>query len=98
MVRALASHARGQGFKSLCLHQKNKHPIVGVYFFALSTIQRDLRVGAVLQEQNALPRMPPHTVESTAKDAIDNGGAGRAAKGATPTTSTNPAHVTNLDF
>ena len=30
MVRALASHARGQGFKSLCLHHA-KAPLNGVF-------------------------------------------------------------------
>ena len=47
-----------------------------------------------LNAQNALPNRAKSTEYLTAKDAIDNGGAGRAAKGATPTTSTNPAHVT----
>ena len=41
-------------------------------------------MGAVLREQNALPK-PSRVIDSlTAKDAIDNGGAGRAAKGANP--------------
>jgi hypothetical protein len=44
---------------------------------------------AVLREQNALPYKAPPPLCPTAKDAIDNGGAGRAAKSATPTTSTN---------
>jgi len=47
-----------------------------------------LRVGAVLREQNALPTLLSITIYLTAKDAIDNGGAGRTAKSATPTTST----------
>ena len=45
---------------------------------------QDLRVGAVLREQNALPCKSSETVYLTAKDAIDNGGAGRTAKGANP--------------
>ena len=45
-------------------------------------------MGAVLREQNALPTKLLCQKYLTAKDAIDNGGAGRAAKGATPTTST----------
>ena len=46
-------------------------------------------MGAVLREQNALPIKLLCQKYLTAKDAIDNGGAGRAAKSATPTTSTN---------
>ena len=41
-------------------------------------------MGAVLQEQNALPHKIYITVHLTAKAAIDNGGAGRAAKGTNP--------------
>ena len=41
-------------------------------------------MGAVLREQNALPNVGWVTKKKTAKDAIDNGGAGRAAKGANP--------------
>ncbi len=48
----------------------------------------ELRVGAVLREQNALPTPLSITIYLTAKDAINNGGAGRAAKSATLTTST----------
>ena len=47
-------------------------------------MKRDSRVGAVLREQNALPHRVCITIYSTAKDAIDNGGAGRAAKSANP--------------
>ena len=45
-------------------------------------------MGAVLRKQNALPTQLIITYHLTAKDAIDNGGAGRAAKSATLTTST----------
>ena len=48
------------------------------------TIKRDSRVGAVLREQNALPYGGWITVKLTAKDDVDNVGAGRAAKGANP--------------
>ena len=41
-------------------------------------------MGAVLREQNALPHKDYISIHLTAKDAIDNGGAGRAAKGANP--------------
>ena len=47
-------------------------------------IERDSRVGAVLREQNALPSGGWITVKLTAKDDVDNVGAGRAAKGANP--------------
>ena len=46
-------------------------------------IERDSRVGAVLREQNALPYDSWITVKLTAKDDVDNVGAGRAAKGET---------------
>ena len=41
-------------------------------------------MGAVLREQNALPDRNAVTQDPKAKDAIDNGGAGRAAKSAIP--------------
>ena len=41
-------------------------------------------MGAVLREQNALPTKVYIPFYSTAKDAINNGGAGRAAKGESP--------------
>jgi len=37
-----------------------------------------------LREQNALPTKVSMTKKLTAKDAIENGGAGRVAKGANP--------------
>ena len=51
-------------------------------FFCLPKIERDSRVGAVLREQNALPYESRITYNLTAKAAIDNCRAGRAAKGA----------------
>ena len=45
-------------------------------------------MGAVLWEQNALPYGGWITVKLTAKDDVDNVGAGRAAKGANPVAST----------
>ena len=45
--------------------------------------RRDSRVGAVLREQNALPYGGWIIVKPTAKDDVDNVGAGRAAKGET---------------
>jgi hypothetical protein len=56
----------------------------GPAFFIVSALRGDLRVGAVLREQNALPTEETTTNILTAKDAINNGGAGRAAKGANP--------------
>ena len=56
--------------------------------FIVSFLQRDLRVGAVLREQNALPYDTWGTDSLTAKSAIDNCRAGRAAKGASPVAST----------
>ena len=41
-------------------------------------------MGAVSRERNALPNKDCVANNFTAKDAIDNGGAGRAAKGANP--------------
>ena len=55
-----------------------------VFIFFLPNPEEDLRVGAVLRVQNALPTAVILTSNLTAKDAIDNGGAGRAAKGANP--------------
>ena len=48
----------------------------------------ELRVGAVLREQNALPYEAWIMENLTAKDDVDNVGAGRAAKGANPVAST----------
>ena len=48
----------------------------------------ELRVGAVLREQNALPYEAWIMKNLTAKDDVDNVGAGRAAKGANPVAST----------
>ena len=42
-------------------------------------------MGAILREQNALPYGYLNICYSLAKDDVDNVGAGRAAKGATPT-------------
>ncbi len=53
-------------------------------FCCKPNIERDSRVGAVLREQNALPYKSSTKINLTAKDAIENGGAGRAAKSANP--------------
>ena len=57
----------------------------------------ELRVGAVLQEQNALPHKHYTSINLTAKDDIDNVGAGRAAKGATLVACSNQAHFHHLE-
>ena len=46
---------KGRGFKSRRLNQKIQHIVDVLYFFIVSALRRDLRVGAVLREQNALP-------------------------------------------
>ena len=46
-------------------------------------------MGAVLREQNALPYDGWITVKLTAKDDVDNVGAGRAAKGENPSACAN---------
>jgi hypothetical protein len=58
------------------------------FFYCFSVMQRDLRVGAVLREQNALPYKVWKTRDLTAKPDVDNVGAGRTAKGASPGRST----------
>ena len=52
-------------------------------------MKRDSRVGAVLREQNALPYGGWIMVKLKAKDDVDNVGAGRAAKGANPSSCAN---------
>ena len=47
------------------------------------TTRRDLRVGAVLREQNALPEEKYKNTNLSAKDDVDNV-AGRVAKDANP--------------
>jgi len=59
---------------------------LGVYHFLFDTneIERDLRVGAILREQNALPYITLKKAYLLAKTDVNNIGAGRAAKGANP--------------
>ena len=71
-----------QGFKSLSLRHEKRIGILPVRFSLYIDFERDLRVGAVLREQNALPNGGKTTENSTAKSTIDNCRAGRAAKGA----------------
>ena len=54
-------------------------------------------MGAVLREQNALPYEAWIMKNLTAKDDVDNVGAGRAAKGANPVASTKKCRKL-LDF
>jgi len=55
-----------------------------VLFSYIPNFEEDLRVGAVLREQNALPNGAYITKYSTAKATIDNCRAGRDAKVANP--------------
>ncbi len=77
-------------FKSSSLRQRKKTVFRPSFFFCSTDFEEDLRVGAVLQKQNTLPTHLSFTSNLTAKDAIDNGGAGRAAKGANPLPLTTP--------
>ena len=69
-------------FESLSLRQKYGNDSGYSHIFLFMGIERDSRVGAVLREQNALPYGAWLTYNLTAKDDVDNVGAGRAAKGA----------------
>ena len=64
---------------------KHKTKSTRVVLFCFGEYREPTRVegGAVLREQNALPYEERVTINLTAKDDIDNVGAGRAAKGAT---------------
>jgi len=79
-----ASGRKGRGFESRRLDQKQPYHVGDTAAFLLRGMRRDSRVGAVLREQNALPNGGWITVKLTAKDDVDNVGAGRAAKGANP--------------
>ena len=54
-------------FKSRRLNQKIQYIADVLYFFIVSALQRDLRVGAVLREQNALPYKTWKNVEFVGK-------------------------------
>ena len=91
---ALRSGRKGRGFESRRLDQKSENGIFHSRIFGLRDLRRDSRVGAVLREQNALPYCGRLTKNLTAKDAIDDGGAGRAAKGSNPVASTKNSRST----
>ena len=58
---------------------------MGAFLFGMiQKTRQELRVRAVLREQNALPYDTRTTVCSLAKDDVSNVGAGRAAKGTIP--------------
>ena len=80
-------------FESLSPRQKYGNDSGYSHIFLFMGIERDSRVGAVLREQNALPYGGWITVKLTAKDDVDNVGAGRAAKGENPS-----ACATALEF
>ena len=68
----------------------------GVFFVAKKRLEEDLRVGAVLREQNALPCNTWKKENLTAKTDVDNVGAGRAAKGANPLLCANVKSLQNI--
>ena len=76
----------------LCANKKEICKKAYLFFFT-TNIEEDSRVGAVLREQNALPHISSISIHLTAKDAIDNGGAGRAAKGENPLLCANKKHT-----
>ena len=80
---AAASQAVPGEFDSRHLLQKQKHPQRVLLFLEIDRLLKRVDGGAVLQGQNALPHIVGITVNLTAKSAIENCRAGRAAKGAT---------------
>ena len=80
--------AHGGSNPSSCATQKGyaKRHIPFVLYLGL---KRDSRVGAVLREQNALPCGAMVKCCLKAKDDVDNVEAGRAAKGANPSSCAN---------
>ena len=70
-------------FRFRVVHQTNEHPSRVLFCFGMiRTYRQELRVGAILREQNALPYEAWTTANPLAKDDVNNVGAGRAAKGA----------------
>ena len=58
-------------------------PFTGAFLFGMIRVYRqELRVGAILRKQNALPYEAWTTTNPLAKADVNNVGAGRAAKGA----------------
>ena len=80
---------------SFCAKKGRKDVFFSSVFCDLLNRRRDSRVGAVLREQNALPYGSWVMINLTAKAAIDNCRAGRAAKGANPVIRTSKS--TNFD-
>ena len=70
-------------YQNRYLHTKQKSTRVVLFCFGEYREPTRVEGGAVLREQNALPSEERITINLTAKDDIDNVGAGRAAKGAT---------------
>ena len=75
--------AHGGSNPSACAKNMGS-PIWSSHIFCLPHLERDSRVGAVLRERNALPCETRTTLNSSAKDDVNNVGAGRAAKGENP--------------
>ena len=64
--------------------QKGIYHQVYPFLFDSNVNERDLRVGAILRKQNALPYEAWPKNNTLAKDDVNNIGAGRAAKGENP--------------
>ena len=92
MVARLVRDQKVVGSSPVASTKNNGKPTGCPLFFIVSALQRDLRVGAVLREQNALPYGAWMPINLMAKAAIDNCRAGRAAKGAIPVASTKNGH------
>ena len=79
---------RVSGGSKPSLRAKNTGRITPSRIFFDSENREGFEGGAVLREQSALPCEGWITACMKAKDDVDNVGAGRAAKGAIPTSST----------
>ena len=88
MVARCVRDAKVVGSNPVASTKNSRITLVMRLFLDFYSLRRDSRVGAVLREQNALPYEAWITKKLTAKDDVNNVGAGRAAKGAIPTTST----------
>ena len=72
------------GFEMLYRTKQISTPEGAFLFGMIPTNRQELREGAVLREQNALPCKIGIRINLMAKTDVDNVGAGRAAKGALP--------------
>ena len=78
----IRASAIGSWVQFLSTAPNKRAPLAGAFLFGMFlSIRQELRVGAVLREQNALPRDICTANYSMAKPDVSNVGAGRAAKG-----------------